>query len=273
MKMNSSTRSNRRPAGSSRLAIGVASVAAGLALMLTPLGAGGQVVANESNVITVTQTPSGGGDCVDFAAGILNGKVTVQPLSDASVFKLSIHLQVPLCTPVTAKAVVYAMPAAGEWPQTLAEVKTFTLSEAGDTVVSFAKGCDRVQYDVVTGDTPAVINTGFDQSLLFPGNLETAFQHVGNGPNCLAASTTAAPTTTTTTAPATTTTAVVRAATTIATPTTQVKPLVLSETTTPSASNTGLAVTGSTSGPFALMGGGLVFIGLAFMLASRRRTA
>ena len=65
-------------------------------------------------------------------------------------------------------------------------------------------------------------------------------------------------------------------ATTIAAPTTTIPRQVLAATTVPASSNNnaGLAVTGTTtSGPIALMGGGLVFIGLAFMLAARRRTA
>jgi hypothetical protein len=272
-KTNPHTR-NRRAFGISRLAIGVASVAGGLTLLLTPLGASGQEVtaSDVPSVITVTQTPSGvTGDCVDPAAAILNGTLVAYPLSDANVFQLTVHASAPLCAPITAKAVVYAMPATGEWPQTLVEAKDITILDAGDTVITFAKGCDRVQYDVITGAAPAIINTGFDQSLLFPGNLDTAFQHVGNGPGCVENATSTAPSTT-----APPTTAVVLGTTTIKDPTTTIPAAVLAATTVPGSSNTaadGLAVTGTTSGPFALMGGGLVFIGLAFMLASRRRTA
>lgn len=271
--MTTPSPTNRRSFGTNRLAVGVASVAGGLALLLTPLGASGQAVANDVSAITITQTPSGvTGECVPASLAVLNGTLVATPFSDAGVFTLTVRATAPLCEQIDAKAVVYAMPAEGEWPQTLKEVKTFSIKDAGDTVITFAKACDRVQYDVITGDSPAVINTGFDQTLLFPGNLETAFQHVGNGPDCAAATTTtAAPTTT---AAVTTTTGAVRSETTFAPTPTTITPAVFSATTTPSGSSpTGLAATGNTSGPFALMGGGLVFIGLAFMLASRRRLA
>lgn len=275
MKKNRIPTTSRRSFGASRLAVGVSAVAAGLALMLTPLGASGQVTADAESAITVVQTPSGGGDCVDPTLALTNGTLSVYPYSDTSVFRLSVHASAPLCSPLTAKATVYAMPANGDqWPQTLVESKTITIQEAGDTVITFAKACDRVQYDLVSGDVPAVLNTGFDHTLLFLGNLETAFQHVGNGPDCQQASTTAAPTTT---AAVTTTTAAVLGSTTVAGPTTTIRSSVLAATTVPSGSspnNAGLAVTGTTtSGPIALMGGGLVFMGVAFMLASRRRTA
>ena len=277
MKQNH-TPSSRRTVGTSRLAVGVSAVAAGLALLLTPLGASGQTTDDVTaqtlgNVITVTQTPSGvGGNCVPASVAILNGTVVVQPFSDATTFQLNVRATAPLCEPLTAQAVVYTMPSNGDtFPQQLNETKDISIQEAGDTLIVFKKECDRVQYDLVTGAPPAVLNTGFDHQLLFPANLETAFQHVGNAPDCVAASTTAAPTTTADP----TTTAVDLGTTTIVAPTT-IPRQVLAATTVPASSNNnaGLAVTGTTtSGPIALMGGGLVFIGLSFMLAARRRTA
>ena len=275
MKNNHPSTSNRRAFGASRLAVGVSAVAAGLALLLTPLGASGQVTADAASAITVTQTPSGNtSECVQPDVAIQQGVVTVQPFSDASVFRLTINTSVPLCAPLTSVATVYAMPANGDqWPQQLVETKAISITEAGTTVVTFAKGCDRVQYDLVTGATPAVLNSGLDHTLLFPANLETAFQHVGNGPDCVSPSTTSAPTTT---AAVTSTTGNVQVlpSSTIAGSTTTIRPAVLDATTVPGTSAAGLAATGTTtSGPIALMGGGLVFIGLAVMLASRRRTA
>ena len=168
MKQNH-TPSSRRTVGTSRLAVGVSAVAAGLALLLTPLGASGQTTDDVTaqtlgNVITVTQTPSGvGGDCVPASLAILNGTVTVQPFSDATKFQLNVHSAAPLCEPLTAKAVVYTMPSNGDtFPQQLNETKDISIQEAGDTLIVFAKECDRVQYDLVTGAPPAVLNTGFD---------------------------------------------------------------------------------------------------------------
>ena len=63
--------------------------------------------------------------------------------------------------------------------------------------------------------------------------------------------------------------------TTVAAPATTLPLAVLAATTVParSSANAGLAVTGATSGPFALMGGGLLLIGAALLLASRRQVA
>jgi len=184
-----------------------------------------------------------------------------------------------LCTPLSAKAVVYQMPGnpftGPAWPQTLKEVKTFSISQQGDTVISFGKGCDPVQFDILTGDTPQVINTGVDHGpLLFPLNTNTAYQHPGNQTeDCIGKATTTTTSIAPTTAPSTTT-ANVLAATTV--PTTA---RVLAATTIPSSSNvstgntsvSGLAVTGATSTPFGLIGSGLVLIGIAALLTSRRR--
>lgn len=278
MKTTTPTTKSRRAIGVSRLAIGVAGVASGLALLLTPLGASGQVNADvpapAASVITVTQTPSGIlGECVKDDAAL--GTLQVYPYSTMDFFQLTVIATAPLCNPIQAKAAVYAMPAEGQWPQTFVETKAVTIQEAGTTVITFAKGCDRVQYDLVTGATPQQINTGFDHTLLFPGNLGTAFQHVGNGPNCVLGSTTIAPTTTAAVTTTTGNVSKVLTETTLA-PTTTIPSAVLAATTVPNSgtANTALAVTGTTtSGPVALIGGGLVFIGLAFMMASRRRTA
>ncbi|MFN8053466.1 MAG: hypothetical protein U0Q22_18640 [Acidimicrobiales bacterium] len=282
MKNTAVTTTKRTERGASKLAIGLVSLGSGLALLMTPLGASGQaksIADLASSQITIVQTatdPAPNVDCVPAALAIINGTVTPQPFGNSSIFRVSIHSTAPLCEPLQAKAVVYSMPGglAQPWPQTLKEVKTFSISVAGDTVITFAKGCDPVQFDVIAGDAPQVINTGFDAGLLFPGNLETAFQDPGkSGEQCVDNSSTSAPTTT---APVTTTTAVVLSSTTIktGTTTTTVKPAVLSATTTPSSTAAaGLAATGTTSRPFALIGGGLVLIGLASVLASRRRLA
>lgn len=282
--MNTTRTSIRRDLRPSRLAIGVSALAGGLALLLTPIGASGQSTDSAANAsaessISISFTPSDvTGDCVQPDQAVASGTLVAYPSSDASTFKLTIATTAPICGEgLSADAVVYSMPANGDqWPQQLVEKKSVNFKAPGQTVITFAKGCDRVQYDVTVGGVPAVLNSGFDHQLLFPGNLETAFQHVGNGPNCVSnatstTSTTAAPTTTTTAAPK------VLSSTTVA-PTT-VLPAVLASTTVKSSSDpatvesaSALATTGATSGPIALVGGGLVLIGVASLLASRRRT-
>ena len=73
-----------------------------------------------------------------------------------------------LCNPIAAKAAIYAIPDSWllPWPQTLVSVEEFTLSAAGTTTVTFAKGCDPQQFDVLTGATPQVINSGLDHGPL-----------------------------------------------------------------------------------------------------------
>lgn len=285
MKHTTRSTNKRTDRGASRLAIGLVSLGSGLALLMTPLGASGQSTTLSglaSSQITIVQTPTDPAptvDCVPAALAVINGTLTPQPFGDSTLFKLTIHSSAPLCEPLEAKAVVYSMPGGlpNPWPQTLKEVKPFTITVAGDTVITFAKLCDAVQFDVITGDTPQTINSGLDHGpLLFPGNLETAYQHPGNfTEDCVGQSTTAAPTTTVVNA--TTTTAVVQGSTTIKDPatTTTVRPAVLGISSTPSSTQSGssLAATGTTSRPFALIGGGLVLIGLASLLAGRRRFA
>lgn len=286
--MKHTTPTSTRPFGTGRLGIGVTAFAAGLTLLFTPLGASGQTTDGDASVsaaavdsITITQTPSGNNSpCVPAANAISSGTLTAWPVSDAATFTVTINASVPLCEPINATAVVYGMPGGGvAWPQTLKETEAFTLQAAGQTVITFSKACDPVQFDITTGNNPQVINTGFDHTLLFPTQLDTAFQHVGNGPGCGQASTTTTSTTTSTSIAPTSvvapTTVPVRVEPAVTTPssTTTAKPAVLAATSIPTTSNSGLAVTGTTSGPFALVGGGLVFIGIAFILASRRRTA
>lgn len=270
---------HRTPRTGRRLAAGLALIAGGTAMLLSPLGAPSAGAADSGPYITITQTPNGNvADCVEPAAAMLSGLLKPYPQSDADTFKLTINLQAPLCTPLSGKAVVYKMPADGSlWPQKLAEVKDFTISQPGDTVITFAKMCDAVQYDVISGNAPDILNTGFDQQLFFPGNLETAYQFPGSTTGeCLdAASTTSATSTTTTTAAVTTTTGNVLGTTTIAGPTTTKGNVEVLAVTTVPRSNAGaaLAATGSTSRPFALIGGGLVLVGAAVTLAARRRYA
>lgn len=98
-------------------------------------------------------------------------------------FHMRIVAEAPLCEPIEAKAAIYAMPETGTepWPQTLVETLPFTIQEAGTYDVTFTKTCQRVQFDVLTGDTPQVIQPlgEWHGPLLFPFDVNTSLQHWG----------------------------------------------------------------------------------------------
>lgn len=263
----------------SRLAVGTASLGCGLAMLLAPTGASGQSVVASSHV-TITQTPAETQpeDCVLTSTAVANDTVKlVSSLNTDTTFEIVVYSSARLCDPLPVKAVVYKMPgnpnAGPAWPQTLQEVKEFSIQDNGETRITFKKDCDPVQYDLITGVTPETIQSGTDHGpLLFPFDPRAAYQHPGlRTEACVGPSSTSATTTSTST---TSTTVAVKGSTTLA-PTTKV----LAATTIPSSSNragvsdTGLAVTGTTSRPLALIGSGLVLIGVAALLGTRRRIA
>lgn len=154
------------------------------------------------SAITVTTDPSGAqGPC--GAAGSLS----YATLHDAASFTLRIRADAPLCQPISAVAAIYSMPGNGiAWPQRLTEVRNFTIGPAGTVDVTFAKGCAPVQFDVLTGATPDIVSP-WDQwhgPLLFPGDVDTTYQHWGA--DCSSTPPSTAPTTTSTTTTSTTTT-------------------------------------------------------------------
>jgi len=117
-------------------------------------------------------------------------EVTHSAGSTAQEFRVRITLTRRLCTPVGATAVVYAMPSySTAWPQTLVERTSITLQEPGTYVVSFTKGCNPQQFDLLAGTsaliTPPVISpTGpWHGPLLFPFDLSTSLQWRGCGPD------------------------------------------------------------------------------------------
>ena len=180
-----------------------------------------------SDDISITFDPSGaGGPCVGIPTAVANGTVRTTYASSATEFIVTAVVAAPLCDPLEVKAAIYAMPARGiQWPQTLAGVRSSTLSEPGTTTFRFAKGCTPAQFDVLTGNTPPVIQPGgpFHGPLLSPS---TAQQYFGNT-NCPPAppttttvpeTTTTVPETTTTTVPETTTTTIVTGTTTTIVP-------------------------------------------------------
>ena len=200
--------------------------------------------------------------CVYPAVAVITNAMRYTYATSDKEFSLEITLDRPLCDPLEASAVIYSMPGNGvAWPQKLKQVEKFTLKDAGTTKITFLKNCDPVQFDVVTGETPESITPLTAPMLLFPFDIKTAEQWWG----CPVPTTT----TTTTTVPRTTTTTVV-------TTTTQPKPSVLPVTTVvteppPQIDEAAvLAVTGGNSVPLALLGAGLVVVGLLLTRASRR---
>ncbi len=148
--------------------------------------------------IQVVQTPSGGGGiCLPPALALRQST-----RNDATTFRLTIRVTAPLCSRVNVVAAIYKMPGNGvAWPQTLVRSVPFTLRGPGVTEVIFTKGCDPVQFDVITGATPPTISpTGpFHGPLLFPFDLSTSLQWWGCGPPPTTTTSTTTSSTTTTT--------------------------------------------------------------------------
>ena len=144
---------------------------------------------------------------------VLSNRVVNTP----EAFTVTITANAPLCNPVFAKAVVYSMPGDGvAWPQQLAAVKPFTIDKAGVYTVTFTKGCDPAQFDIVTGVTPGTITPGgaAHGPLLFP-DTDTALQWWGKQCPTPTTTGTSSTTTTSTTTVTTTTTPVTTSTTTV----------------------------------------------------------
>lgn len=245
--------------------------------MLAPAGAEEAPGAAEASMITVTQTPAGtSGPCVPPPLGL-----TYTSSNTDDAFTLRVVASSAPCTPIEAKAVIYAMPSKGSmWPQTLSEVVPFTISVAGVTEIVFSKDCSPVQFDVLTGQTPQVISPlgAWHGPLLFPFDTSTSLQYFGNRSGC-----TPTTSTTSTTTPSSTTSSTVPevgGSTTVpGSSTTQ--PEVAGVTTVPPTVGgvstpqqpAALALTGSSSVWVALLGAGMVGAGALMLLAARRRDA
>jgi hypothetical protein len=161
-----------------------------------------------TSIISVTLRPStiDLGPCRPGITGL-----TYETIDRQDSFTLRIVAATEPCTPLAAVAAAYRMPDGfAAWPQTLAERRDVVIDAAGTTDVRFAKGCVPLQFDVVTGATPATIApwAQWHGPLLFPGDVRTALQHRPSS-NCgvptTTAPTTTAPTSTTTTASTSTT--------------------------------------------------------------------
>ena len=246
----------------------------------------------EADNITVEQKPVVSNDrCVYPAVAVATNAMRYTYATSDKDFVLRITLDRPLCEPVDASAVIYSMPGDGvAWPQQLKQAKRFTLMDAGITTVTFIKGCDPVQFDVVTGDTPETITPLTAPTLLFPFDINTAEQWWGcavpttTTSTTLPVTTTTIPaTTTTTTVPATTTTTVVPVptttvpvtTTTVPVTTTQPAPVVLPATVERSVAQVDevptLAETGTNSLLLVVFGVVLVVVGFVFARVGDRR--
>lgn len=280
-----------------RAGVLVALVGAAFALVAAvPAGTAGAqdgdqvTVPQDPSKITITVEPSEQqGECVDALFDptlVQHPALRYSTLSDDDVFRLTVTADAPLCEPITATAAIYAMPddPAQQWPQTLVETEDVVIGPAGTYVFEFAKDCDPVQFDVINGPTPQVIDiTNPHGPLLFPLNVETALQHRG-GPGC-DTTTTTEPTTTT---EATTTTETTQPEVLESTTTETTQPEVLASTTIAgpgdpgtqvggavqtggsSASPRQLALTGVGSTTMLAVGLVLVAGGLGFVLLGRR---
>jgi LPXTG-motif cell wall-anchored protein len=217
-------------------------------------------------IITITQEPL----VVDGACNPLaQGQLTYTTTSDDEVFELVITSATNPCSPIAAAAVAYAMPpgaspAGGQWPQTLSERKDFTISQASVTTITFAKECAALQFDVITGESPQTISpTGpWHGPLLFVGDTNTSQQYFPPVEQC-GGTTTTSTTVPVTVLPATT---LPQVATNVVTP----DATVADTSATNGGEGAALALTGSSSGGLALLGGLLLVAGAAMYALSRR---
>jgi hypothetical protein len=248
-------------------------VAVASALLLTGLTLLGGAAGAETTITVETTPAENQGELCDLP--------DVSSSDTAEAFSVRIVLTGPLCGDQNVHAVAYAMPGNGQaWPQTLIAQQSFTLDRAGTTVVTFSKGCDPVQFDVLTGATPKSINSPLDHGpVLTPGDPnQSALQWMGGGENC------GTTTTTTTTEkppvqpPGTPPPAVQGSTTVPAATATTVRVAavaVQAATTTPPSSPaaTALALTGGRPGSALTVGAFLLAAGLVLsMLARQTRT-
>ena len=263
--------------GTLRRAAALALAACGATLLIAPAMAGADIAPEKGDsAITIEQTVSPDqGDCRPPLLALKNTAGETD-----TTFALRILVSAPLCDPITATAVVYAMPGDGvAWPQQLVETKDFVIREAGVITVTFAKTCNPVQFDVLVGATPRTIDPlgEWHGPLLFPLDTGTSLQYFG----CTSPTTTVN-TSTTSSAPSTTSSTVpvsVDSATTIkpgiaavATPA-PAAVAVAGTSTTRSANASSLALTGTTSTWFLGLGLVLLTLGGLMFFGSRRRLA
>lgn len=278
-------RTRARPSGRGRAGRTVSGAAIGALVLLgaagTATAAPRQDPAPSEPGVTVSHTPD------EQQVGCLPALLAVSHAIEhtESTFTLRITTSAPLCDPVAASAAIYAMPGNGvAWPQDLIELADFTLDAAGLTEVTFSKTCRPTQFDVITGAAPQRISPWGDRHgpLLFPFDMDTAFQHWGTG--CAPAPTTTTTSTTTTAPPAATSSTLPPTTTTTTSPEVlsvsdedpptdeppAVEPEVLG--TTETAGPAALALTGAGFSAVAVGGVVLLLGGLLLAEAARRRS-
>jgi hypothetical protein len=178
--------------GVAAFAVGAAALVG--ALLCAPV-AGAQTDAPEDSITISAEPAASQGACAPGGDAL-----TYEAIHDEQSFTLRITSAAPRCEPIDAVAAIYTMPGNGiAWPQQLAEARPFTISEAGTVDVRFAKGCEPVQFDVLTGATPDLVAPWGDWHgpLLFPFDVDTTYQHWGaacpDGPTPTSTTTTTAP--------------------------------------------------------------------------------
>lgn len=144
------SRTGRRPKVVATVAVMVVALGS---LALSGIAGGADA---EGSMISVSFEPmQSAGD------GCANGKaMSLKKVTTPESYSFVVTVPTDLCSPVDATAAAYAMPnnRAWPWPQSLVETEAVVLGEAGVTTITFAKGCDPIQFDLVTGVTPAQID-------------------------------------------------------------------------------------------------------------------
>jgi len=270
--------------------LGLVALVAGLVMLVTPRSASAQPQNQgpSTPVVSFVAQPSSA-PCAVFPAGEVHSAG-----NSPTTFRVTVRLQRNLCSPVGATAAVYAMPSATvAWPQTLVSRTPFTMQQSGTYTVTFPKGCDPQQFDLIAGTSnsvtpPTIAPTGpWHGPLLFPFDTDTALQWDGCGPPPTSTTTTTTTTTSTTTTSSTSTTSTTTPSTTTTPtsststpgPTTTVPADVAGETTVPTTvptqvagiqqSSSTLAFTGV--GPLSTLAGvALIGLGLVLMMLGRR---
>lgn len=270
----------------SRTTAAVSIILAGLALVVGSALSGAP--AGATGIITVEQAPLPyDGDCVPTALARLNPSYFFATTeSTPGAFKLIVTNTVDLCEPVAAVAAIYGMPdGGGQWPQRLLSTKDLTIGTASTTIITFTKDCQPAQFDVLTGETPPVIDVGgpYHGPLLFPTDVSTSEQYFAAGcePTTTSTSSTSSTSSSTSTSSATTTQPSVLGITTIqAGPSTPAAAASARNASVAGISATAadpatrsLALTGAPSADMAILGGLLLLSGVAILAWTRRSPA
>jgi len=154
------------------LCAGIALLLASTACTVEPPIGGSADLPDGTGSISIDQGPIGStGFCLPSVFAL-----SYVAQDTPTAFILTITASPSLCETVNPIAAIYAMPEGATnilnaWPQKLAARTPFTITGPGVTTVTFHKGCLPAQFDVLTGETPPVINFWggpFHGPMLFP---------------------------------------------------------------------------------------------------------